>query len=233
MGNEQHHSTEYTELTFQNKQHIFHIVPDNFPLPEDGIKGFPFLDSYSFNISNNHLSLDDCRYEIDSRKIFVPANSVRFITFNHPTNNGHCMITDHPNIDDAIFRISEGQVRIPIVNTSNQPKLIDESSIKSKPIKIELQEPRVQYLTTKEMGKRIKLLKECIDLKHVEDSHRYNLEKIIHSYNDIFTLPGDSLPYTNYTTHVINVDNEKPINVKSYRPPECHDEEIRRQSAEC
>lgn len=142
------------------------------------------------------------------------------------------MIVDHPNIDDAIFRISEGQVRVPIVHSSSEPKLIDERSIKSKPVKIELQEPRIQNLTIKEFGKRIKLLRKCVNLKHIEDSHRYNLEKIIHSYNDIFTLPGDCLPYTNHTTHTINVDNEKPINIKSYRPPECHKEEIRRQITE-
>lgn len=126
MGNDQHCSTEYTELTFQNKKHIFHIIPDNFPLPEDGIIGLPFLQTYSFQISNNHLKLDDCTYEINSEKIFVPANSVRFVTFNHPRNSGHCLITDHPNIDDAIFRISEGQIRIPIVNSENVPMVIDE-----------------------------------------------------------------------------------------------------------
>lgn len=49
IGNEQHCSTEYTELNFQNKKHIFHIVPESFPLPEDGILGLPFFQSFSIS----------------------------------------------------------------------------------------------------------------------------------------------------------------------------------------
>lgn len=233
MGNEQHYSSEATEICFQNKKHIFHIVSDNFPLPEDGFTGLPFLRAYSFQISNNYIQLDDCKYDLHSEKIFIPANSVRFVTFDHPRKNGHCMIVDHPNIDDAIFRISEGQVRVLIVNNTYEPMLINQNSIKTVPIKVENQEPpETEYVTSAEIGKRIKLRQDHLKLSHIEESYKTPLERIIYSYNDIFTLPGDPLPYTNVTTHKIEVKNEKPINIRSYRPPECHKQEVRRQISE-
>ena len=33
MGRDEHISTETVDLTFFGQSHIFHIVPDNFPLP--------------------------------------------------------------------------------------------------------------------------------------------------------------------------------------------------------
>ena len=57
------------------------------------------------------------------------------------------------------------------------------------------------------------------------------VEKILKSYLqlDVFNLDTDSLPCTNLTEHTITLKSEKPINIKSYRPPECHKKEIERQ----
>ena len=46
---------------------------------------------------------------------------------------------------------------------------------------------------------------------------------------DVFKLDTDTLPCTNLTKHTITLKSEKPINIKSYRPPECHKKEIERQ----
>ena len=41
-----HISTETVNLTFFGQSHIFHIVPNNFPLPEEGIIGINFFSKY-------------------------------------------------------------------------------------------------------------------------------------------------------------------------------------------
>ena len=51
-------------------------------------------------------------------------------------------------------------------------------------------------------------------------------------YHDVFTLPEYPIPSTQLTTHKIVVKTPKPINMKSYRPSECHREEIKRQMEE-
>ena len=39
MGRDEHIFSETVNLTFFGQSHIFHIVPDNFPLPEERIIG--------------------------------------------------------------------------------------------------------------------------------------------------------------------------------------------------
>ena len=53
------------------------------------------------------------------------------------------------------------------------------------------------------------------------------------SYKDIFAFEQDLLPYNTLTQHKIELKNPKPINVKSYRSPECHKDEIHRQITKC
>ena len=67
---------------------------------------------------------------------------------------------------------------------------------------------------------KIEMLKPKIRLDHVELRLRKPLEKIILSYVSAFSFDTDPLPCTNLTSHQIDVKTTKPINVKSYRPPE-------------
>ena len=39
MGRDEHTSTETVKLNFFNKENVFHIIPNDFPLPENGIIG--------------------------------------------------------------------------------------------------------------------------------------------------------------------------------------------------
>lgn len=64
---------------------------------------------------------------------------------------------------------------------------------------------------------------------HIESELRESVEKIIYDYQDFFVLPGDEIPYTDLAEHKIILKDEKPINVKCYRPPECHKQEIKNQ----
>ena len=48
MGNDKHQSDLATHINYSGKRHLFHIITKNFPLPEEGIIGQPFLE----NITN-------------------------------------------------------------------------------------------------------------------------------------------------------------------------------------
>ena len=41
------------------KNHQFYVVPNNFPIIEDGIIGLPFLIKYQYSVTNNKLTLDE------------------------------------------------------------------------------------------------------------------------------------------------------------------------------
>ena len=65
MGHNQHEAKKVTLLKFQGKWHTFIIVPNEFPLPEDGIIGIPFLHAYEFNLSNKNLQLNNKVYSLE------------------------------------------------------------------------------------------------------------------------------------------------------------------------
>ena len=72
-------------------------------------------------------------------------------------------------------------------------------------------------------------LKRSICTSHIEPQLRKTIEKIIFGYSNIFTLEPDSQPCTWLTEYEIILKDRKPINVRRYRPPECHKNEIKRQ----
>ena len=66
-------------------------------------------------------------------------------------------------------------------------------------------------------------------ISKLRTDHIEPILKIINSYHDIFTLDQDPLPCTQLTEHEITLKNDKPINIKFYKPPECHKQEIHKQ----
>ena len=78
MGNDKHISTETATLRYLGKEHIFHIVPENFPLPEKGIIGLPFFNKYDrFAITKDHLIIDDMKLTLFEDGEFIPQNICR------------------------------------------------------------------------------------------------------------------------------------------------------------
>ena len=86
MGNDRHTTSEITKLKFQGKEHVFVIVPNDFPLPEDGIIGIPFMHSYKFNLSNTYLELNGVKHKLHDDGIFVPMNSIKIISMEVKKN---------------------------------------------------------------------------------------------------------------------------------------------------
>ena len=58
MGQDNYKTNEYEVIDILGKRNKFHIVPDDFPLIEDGIIGLPCHENYEYEISNDKLKLD-------------------------------------------------------------------------------------------------------------------------------------------------------------------------------
>lgn len=192
MGNDRHKSKFSTQFRALKEDHVFHIVPDSFPIPEDGIIGLPFLQKYKYKITNDYLFLGETRIPLRSDIKLQPGESTIKETF-----------IDHQRTQVCFINTGERPIE------SNQIEL-DESS------KLD----------------RMQLLMQNLRTKHIDPSYRDSVEKIILSYADAFALEIDPLPCTQLTSHKIELKTEKPINIKSYKPPECHREEIKRQISE-
>ncbi|CAK9816796.1 Retrovirus-related Pol polyprotein from transposon 412 [Anthophora quadrimaculata] len=188
MGNDKHTSKSKIPLELFGKKHFFHVVPNNFPLLEDGIIGVPFLENYKYRISNDTLTLDGrtIRHETE---ILIPPNEM--YTTKIPINERPHLVHLH--------------------NPTNEPVTYP-----------------INHLNPT-LSERIEILKKKVDLHHVDPELKPSLEKIIVSYSDIFVFEDEDLPCTNLTKHVIEPKTQRPINMKSYRPPEVHKDEIDRQ----
>ena len=86
------------------------------------------------------------------------------------------------------------------------------------------------HITERELLHRTQNVLNCTRLDHLEHQVKEPISKIIAGYPDIYCLEGDPLPCTNSTSHKIVLKENKIINIKSYRPPECHKKEIHLQT---
>ena len=60
VGNDKHLSQEATYLDYFSKKHPFHIVDNNFLLPEDDIIRLPFLRNYDrYSITPEYLIIEN------------------------------------------------------------------------------------------------------------------------------------------------------------------------------
>ena len=74
MGNDIHKTTKMVNLKVQEKSHVFLVVPNVFPMPEDGIIRVPLLYVQKFNLNNDSLVLDNKIYQLDNDTITIPDN---------------------------------------------------------------------------------------------------------------------------------------------------------------
>ena len=229
MGNDRQTSGHKVIIEYLNKFHTFRVVSDVFPMPEDGILGLRFMREYTYSLSNESLKLNLHEHELFDDGIFLPPNQTRLIRIPVNKHEGHIGIFDNPHVPDSIFQIQNQTITIPISNDSSKPKKIKLHDIKLEYITTTIPEGKVYHITHGELYERLKLLKENSRLNHIEPTLRGNIEKIIHAYNDIFSLPGDPIPSSKLTQHKIVLTQDKIVNNRSYKPPECHKKEIQTQ----
>ena len=76
MGRDEHVSSETVKFNFFNKEHIFHIIPNDFPLPEDGIIGLKFFSKHDrYAITSDFLVLNKKNLPLQVDGDFIPAKT--------------------------------------------------------------------------------------------------------------------------------------------------------------
>ena len=82
MGNDRHQTQKLAKFKFQNKEHLFYIVHNNFPLPEDGIIEIPFIHSYDFSLTKTTLNLVEITHTLHHNEILIPKKTMKLDTLN-------------------------------------------------------------------------------------------------------------------------------------------------------
>ena len=143
---------------------------------------------------------------------------------------GHVIIEDNTYIPDSIYRIHNSQILVPISkDTENKLRLSDDDISFEFVTSLPEREEQINYITHEELSARLQLLTGNLRLQHIEEPNRGVIKKIATVYHDIFTLPGDALPTTSLASHKIVLKEDKIINLRQPRHPECHREEVTNQ----
>lgn len=133
-----------------------------------------------------------------------------------------------------------------LVNISNNFAITTLSNINENSVKIEILEPfdfeqinpiEINFCEKMEVDNDLdisqdNLLKQNLKnlrLEHCNKEEKDAIRKLCFEYRDIFYCEDIPLSFTNEITHKINLKNDSPIHVKSYRFPEVHKQEVRTQ----
>lgn len=88
---------------------------------------------------------------------------------------------------------------------------------------------QINLVTFNDLTQRLKLLKENLQLRNLNEEEKQSILSVIEDYNDIFYLPGNKLKGTNKAFHSIMTTDNIPVCVKQYRYPPIHKNEIKKQ----
>ena len=197
-------------------------------MPEDGILGFWFMHEYTYRLWNKWLKLNLYEHKLFDDGIFLPPNQTRQVRISVDKHEGHIRIFNNPHIPDSIFRIQNQTITIPILNDSSDPKRVDLQELKPEYITMTTPEEKVYYTAHGQLSEWLKLLRENTRLNHIEPILKGNTQKIMHAY-DFLSLLGDPIPSSKLTRHKIVLTQDKIVNNRLYKPPECHKKEIQTQ----
>ena len=119
MGNDHHQSIKAVYFNFKKK--TFHIVEDDFPLPEDGIIGIKFLKKYErYTIKAKFLIRENKKLLLIDDGTYIPTKTSKICNIDIEINNKDIWIENQEKIPDGIYRIRNGHISVPTKNFNIQ-----------------------------------------------------------------------------------------------------------------
>ncbi|KAK2578117.1 hypothetical protein KPH14_000977 [Odynerus spinipes] len=122
-------SLAQTTITINNNKHIFHVVPNSFPIKQDGILGIEFLEKEKAILSyrDNSLLTNNNKISLINENLTIPARTAKVIPvkLNNPHNIEYGII-DKLEIDknvyagQALVRNNKGIAYIYAINSNEK-----------------------------------------------------------------------------------------------------------------
>ncbi|KAK9687374.1 Integrase zinc binding domain [Popillia japonica] len=191
-------------------------------------KSFPFPIPVHRNtpqFPKSTLMLNPRTEMVSSIKIINPQNLKEGIVVSQQLGADNSIL-----IPNAVVKVRNDNTAITtLINTSVTKQTIPCPELHIIPLP---EQAYINKITTGNGSKiqpRSKLLDENLRLTHLNDEEVVSVRDICHEFHDIFHLPNDELTQTTSITHDIPTLDEKPTHTKSYRYPQVHKDEVRKQ----
>lgn len=233
------------------------VVPDNFPITQEGILGSDFLEDVSvIDLENKAVRWQGVQIPFSQRDtVVIPARSRT--TFFVKVKNPSVQVGYIPRLrackgiylGNAAVENRDGRAYLQAINTNDIDHELVVPTLELQEIEqISMNDQQCQTTITQEIltitGTKDEGLKNpgngaCTDdirkllrLEHLNREETNDVASLINEHNDLFRLPGDNLGHTSVIAHRITTTDEQPIHTKQYRFPPIHKEEIDKQIKE-
>ena len=188
MGDHKHQSTEATYLSYFGKNHLFHIVEREFPLPEDGIIGLPFFHQFPrYAITQKFLVIDKWKLPLYCDGEYIPKNSAKICKIQLNNENDQVVwIENQKEISDSLCAIKNNKLKILLHNYDYTPLRVPEhinferiTFIKTRNVVLEQKGNEVDTLCYNHLDnpQRLQEFQKNLDLKHIEPKVREQIKK--------------------------------------------------------
>ena len=138
-------------------------------------------------------------------------------------------------LPNSLVKVNQnGEFFTTAINANAIPKFVDFNDLRLEPI------PNLQsilnfnsnsFKTTDPYDRKIQI-QNALRLEHLNEEEKDLIIEVCLKFADIFYLEGDMLTFTNEIKHEINTGESKPIYTKSYRYPQIHKQEVKKQISE-
>lgn len=236
------------KLPLGDRKEDFHVVGGDFKLDQDGIIGRNVLRDAIINFEEGYAIIKGVRYPLGASKAQIVrlkprTETIVAVEVDKPLKEGIIEKQEvKPNIlvassltkvDNYVGLVSminlteatvEFQCPVLQIHEVEEPKRVEQGD----------NSPQVMTLKQKEKTSsekpRIQRVAEILRLGHLSKEDKETITAICGAYSDIFYLEGDKLTHTNLVQHRIRTPvDQPPINVRPYRIPEAHKEEVEKQ----
>lgn len=220
----------------------FHIIPNNFPILQDGLLGNEFFKSAKAKIDYHQgcLIINDTVIPFHSNKIQKLNPRSRTIVEMYTINNieiGYIPKKEYqPGVfyGNALIKNENGKVYLPVINTTEKEIEMQQQFITLEEVDSVSEDPQIEMVSNQivtpvlhiKTEDRIQQIIKLLNLDHLLDPDEIEeVKELIKNSQDCFHLPQDKLTCTHLVTHKITTTDDVPIHVKQYRfPPVLKDE---------
>lgn len=211
------------------------ISPLNITETEDSLQNANNISGVIINphIDNTNVENTINISENEMGSVIIPARSETIVQLPLDVNEdviiNHCELQTGLFLGSTLVRPINGQVKTIILNNTEIPIEVNTRDVK---LNTENFKSFEVYSTNdfNSNADRFQVIESLLPLDHCNEDEKSAVLDICQQYQDLFFLPNDNLSCTEAIRHNIRIpETQPPINIRPYRLPQIHREEINNQ----
>ncbi|XP_077282383.1 uncharacterized protein LOC143908567 [Temnothorax americanus] len=234
--------TATIDLKNRKIKHTIYVVKDDFPIEYDGILGVDFIKKHraSYSYESSAIRIGNSTLKLyPYKKIVLKPRSETIVQVATDKNLlgiiqaeetmpgvfiGNCLVMPENFLCPAsILNMTEKTVEM----LMPQVTLKELEQEEAKEIEIN------QVNKAEETMTRSEKVEKLIRTQHLNEEEKKTIMEICRDYSDVLHVEGEPLTCTDIVAHKITTKaGSVPVNVRPYRLPEKHKEEVNRQVKE-